>query len=58
MIAQLRTLRPTPVVTQRIRGDRDAVGFKARRFRAGRVDASRDMEKAHRITGAEFDEIG
>jgi hypothetical protein len=58
IIAQVKKLGPTVVVTQRIKEAEDAVGVKAGRLRAGSVDVSQDVEKADRVTGAEFDEIG
>jgi hypothetical protein len=58
LIAQVKQLGPTVVVTQRIEEAEEAVGIRAKRLRAGRVNVSQCVKKADRLIGGEFDEIG
>ena len=45
-------------VVQRMTEAEQLVGVKARRLARGNVDVTQEVDKAKKVTGAEFDEIG
>jgi hypothetical protein len=57
-VAEIKRQAPNVKVVQRMTEAEELVGVKARRLARGNVDVIQEVDKAKKVTGAEFDEIG
>jgi hypothetical protein len=57
-IAEVKRAAPQIRVVQNMKEAEDVVGLKAKRMTRGNAEVSQVMDKAKKVSGAEFDEIG
>ncbi|MDA9396263.1 hypothetical protein WN73_37750 [Bradyrhizobium sp. CCBAU 45394] len=57
-IAEVKRAAPQIRVVQNMKEAEEVVGLKAKRMTRGSAEVSQHMDKAKKVTGADFDEIG
>jgi hypothetical protein len=57
IIAEIKRAAPQIRVVQKMKEAENTVGLKARRMTRGSAEVMQEIDKAKRVTGAEFDEI-